>query len=118
MTGKVDSRPTMDDVAIEAGVSQMTVSRVMRGTGQTSEQVRHRVEQAARKLGYVPNRLATSLRDALSCEEQWGCVLELLVSSGSVQVDAQAVLVGGQRRLHLDLGKHGERVNTTLFDAL
>lgn len=63
MTGKVDSRPTMDDVAIEAGVSQMTVSRVMRGTGQTSEQVRHRVEQAARKLGYVPNRLATSLRD-------------------------------------------------------
>lgn len=63
MSGKADSRPTMDDVAVEAGVSQMTVSRVMRGTGQTSADVRNRVELAARKLGYVPNRLATSLRD-------------------------------------------------------
>ena len=63
MSLKTESRPTMDDVAVEAGVSQMTVSRVMRGTGQTSEDVRNRVEQAARKLGYVPNRLATSLRD-------------------------------------------------------
>lgn len=63
MSGKADSRPTMDDVAVEAGVSQMTVSRVMRGTGQTSAEVRNRVELAARKLGYVPNRLATSLRD-------------------------------------------------------
>ena len=53
----------MDDVALAAGVSQMTVSRVMRGTGQTSADVRERVETAARKLGYVPNRLATSLRD-------------------------------------------------------
>ncbi|WP_281271205.1 LacI family DNA-binding transcriptional regulator [Jannaschia seohaensis] len=53
----------MDDIAAAAGVSQMTVSRVMRGTGQTSQEVRQRVESAARKLGYVPNRLATALRD-------------------------------------------------------
>ena len=56
-------RPTMDDVAAEAGVSQMTVSRVMRGAGRTSQQVRDRVEAAARKLGYVHNRLASALRD-------------------------------------------------------
>lgn len=53
----------MDDIAAAAGVSQMTVSRVMRGTGQTSDEVRRRVENAARSLGYVPNRLATALRD-------------------------------------------------------
>jgi len=56
----------MDDIAAAAGVSQMTVSRVMRGTGQTSAEVRLRVEQAARALGYVPNRLATALRDEMA----------------------------------------------------
>lgn len=63
MGGKTDLRLTMDDIAAAAGVSQMTVSRVMRGTGQTSDEVRKRVESAARSLGYVPNRLATALRD-------------------------------------------------------
>ncbi len=55
--------PTMDDIAAEAGVSQMTVSRVMRGGGKTSKEVRDRVERAARKLGYVQNRLASALRE-------------------------------------------------------
>lgn len=59
----MDPRPTMGDIAAEAGVSQMTVSRVLRGTGQASSEVQKRVEDAARKLGYVPNRLATALRD-------------------------------------------------------
>ncbi len=53
----------MGDIAAEAGVSQMTVSRVMRGSGKTSKDVRERVEQAARKLGYVQNRLASALRE-------------------------------------------------------
>ncbi len=48
--------PTMKDVATLAGVSQMTVSRVMRGTGYISEDVRKRVQQAARQIGYVHNR--------------------------------------------------------------
>ncbi|MDV7141113.1 LacI family DNA-binding transcriptional regulator [Tropicimonas sp. TH_r6] len=48
--------PTMKDVATLAGVSQMTVSRVMRGTGYISEDVRKRVNQAARQIGYVHNR--------------------------------------------------------------
>jgi len=53
----------MDDIAAEAGVSQMTVSRVMRGAGKTSAEVRERVTRAARKLGYVENRLASALRE-------------------------------------------------------
>lgn len=55
-------RPTMDDVAAVAGVSQMTVSRVLRGTGYISEKVRERVTKAADELGYVNNRLAIGLR--------------------------------------------------------
>lgn len=66
MAEKADARPTMDDVAAEAGVSQMTVSRVMRGTGQTSDAVRGKVLEAARRLGYVQNRLATAFRDETS----------------------------------------------------
>ncbi len=52
------TQPTMHDVARVAGVSQMTVSRVMRGTGYISKDVRNEVITAAREIGYVHNRLA------------------------------------------------------------
>lgn len=50
------------DVAKLAGVSPMTVSRVVRGTGPVSAVVRQRVEQAIAQTGYMPNVLARSLR--------------------------------------------------------
>ncbi len=50
--------PTMHDVARVAGVSQMTVSRVMRASGYISKDVRKEVVRAAREIGYVHNRLA------------------------------------------------------------
>ena len=52
------TQPTMHDVARVAGVSQMTVSRVMRGSGYISQEVQKEVVRAARELGYVHNRLA------------------------------------------------------------
>ncbi|MEM6563732.1 MAG: LacI family DNA-binding transcriptional regulator [Pseudomonadota bacterium] len=48
----------MHDVARVAGVSQMTVSRVMRGTGYISKDVINQVVKSAREIGYVHNRLA------------------------------------------------------------
>lgn len=56
--GVQGSQPTMHDVARVAGVSQMTVSRVMRESGYISENVRDEVYRAARQLGYVHNKLA------------------------------------------------------------
>jgi LacI family transcriptional regulator len=41
-------------VAREAGVSQSTVSRALRGDPQVREETRRRVDEAARRLGYVP----------------------------------------------------------------
>lgn len=61
MNNKI-TRPTMDDVADKAGVSQMTVSRVMNSKGYISEDVRDRVKAAAEEIGYVQNRLARGLR--------------------------------------------------------
>lgn len=55
---------TIDDVADYAGVSSMTVSRVLRGTGNVSAQTTDRVQQAMDELGYVPNRIASSLAAA------------------------------------------------------
>ena len=53
---------TISEVARRAGVSAMTVSRVINGTGHTSAQTRARVEAAIDELGYVPNALARQLR--------------------------------------------------------
>jgi LacI family gluconate utilization system Gnt-I transcriptional repressor len=56
------NRPlTLRDVSAASGVSEMTVSRVLRGRGDVSEGTRDRVLEAARRLGYVPNRIAGSL---------------------------------------------------------
>jgi LacI family transcriptional regulator len=53
--------PTSWTVAREAGVSQSTVSRALRGDRRVREETRRRVDEAARRLGYVPNSLASSL---------------------------------------------------------
>ncbi len=54
--------PTLHDVARRAGVSPMTVSRVVNGSGEVSPRLRARVEQALAETGYMPNTLARSLR--------------------------------------------------------
>lgn len=52
---------TLRDVSERSGVSEMTVSRVLRNRGDVSEPTRQKVLLAARELGYVPNRIAGAL---------------------------------------------------------
>jgi LacI family transcriptional regulator len=52
---------TIRTVAEQAGVSMMTVSNVINGTGKFSDQTRARVRQAIRETGYVPNYEARRL---------------------------------------------------------
>ncbi|KAA0680142.1 LacI family DNA-binding transcriptional regulator [Azospirillum brasilense] len=54
----------MADVAAAAGVSAMTVSRALRRPDTVSEEVRARVEEASRRLGFVPSRVASALASA------------------------------------------------------
>ncbi|MDR3454324.1 MAG: LacI family DNA-binding transcriptional regulator [Rhodoferax sp.] len=55
-------RVNITDVAREAGVSPTTVSHALNGRGQVDVRTRERVEAAALKLGYRPNRHAQRLR--------------------------------------------------------
>lgn len=52
---------TIRTVAERAGVSMMTVSNVINGTGQVSEKTRGLVRLAIRNTGYIPNLEARSL---------------------------------------------------------
>ena len=52
---------TLRDVSQAAGVSEMTVSRVLRNRGDVSQNTREKVLLAAKQLGYVPNKIAGAL---------------------------------------------------------
>ncbi len=52
---------TLRDVSEASGVSEMTVSRVLRNRGDVSATTRERVLEAAKTLGYVPNKIAGAL---------------------------------------------------------
>jgi LacI family transcriptional regulator, gluconate utilization system Gnt-I transcriptional repressor len=58
------SAPTLSAVAKLAGVSSITVSRVVRLPDLVAPETRGRVEAAMRELGYVPNQLAVALARA------------------------------------------------------
>jgi len=57
----VKRRATIVEVAEKANVAFSTVSRVLNG-GYASQQVRSRVEQAAKDLGYTPSPIARNLK--------------------------------------------------------
>lgn len=59
--------PTVTDVAREAGVSPMTVSRVVNKEANVVPATRARVEAAIARIGYVPNQAARALAGARQC---------------------------------------------------
>jgi LacI family transcriptional regulator len=52
---------TLRDVALEAGVSVMTVSRAMRNQSNVARATADKIREAAKRLGYRPNPLVSAL---------------------------------------------------------
>ncbi|RYY03690.1 MAG: LacI family DNA-binding transcriptional regulator [Gammaproteobacteria bacterium] len=61
-----DKKLTLIDVAIAAGVSAITVSRVINQPEKVSESLRQQVQKAIDLLGYIPNQYASSLASSKS----------------------------------------------------
>ena len=75
----------VEDVAREAGVSPITVSRTLSNPEKVREETRKRVEAAVAKTGYVLNRFASSLRSGRST------IISVFVSSLSNPHFANAI---------------------------
>ncbi len=61
-------RITLDDVARDAAVSPITVSRVLRGERSVDAQLAERVRASAERLGYVPDPAARALASQRSTQ--------------------------------------------------
>ncbi len=115
--------PTVADVARAAGVSPMTVSRVVNRDSAVLPATRERVEEAVARLGYVPNRAARSLAGGRQCrialvygnpnagylsELMVGCLIQANTSDVQLVVelmepdDTVAQLVARLRAHHID----------------
>ncbi|WP_299892994.1 LacI family DNA-binding transcriptional regulator [uncultured Ruegeria sp.] len=82
-------KPTLSSVAKEAGVSVPTVSQVMRDTGRISEKTRQKVLSAAKRLRYVPNQAAATMRSGDNREI--GFIINKLANPFNAEVVSGAV---------------------------
>lgn len=92
-------RPSLNDVAKEAGVSVMTASNVVNNKPIVKQGTRRRVLEAIDKLGYVPTQAGRSLRT----NKQWAIGFVLIDASGRFLTDPPnaAILAGVSQRLTL-----------------
>lgn len=82
------SQPTMAAVAKAAGVSKNTVSLALRGSPRISDETRHNVEQAARKLGYKLNPTVAHLMAELRQTRSPGFQATLAMINANENPDA------------------------------
>lgn len=61
-----NTRVTLKDIANECGYTANTVSRAMRDDPRLPESTRKNIRETADRLGYIPNKMASSLRSGKS----------------------------------------------------
>jgi LacI family transcriptional regulator len=98
-------QPTINDVALRAGVSNMTVSRVVNRKGHVSAKTRRRIEAAIAELGYQPNALAQGMRSNATLNI--GFILPDLVNTANALVAQTAASILGAQGYRMVLGSTG-----------
>ena len=93
--GETARRVSMRDVAVLAGVSGQTVSRVVNDSPRVDPATRQRVQAAMARLGYRPHRAARALRTGRS--HTIGLVVSTLATVGNSRM-LQAVADAASRR--------------------
>ena len=93
--GRDERRVSMRDVALRAGVSGQTVSRVVNGSPRVDPATRARVEAAMAELGYRPHRAARALRTGRT--HTIGLVVSTLATVGNSRM-LQAVADAAAQR--------------------
>ena len=61
-----EKRVTIGDISSALGISASTVSRALSGRGYVAAEVKTRIHEAARRMGYVPDLTARNLRQRSS----------------------------------------------------
>jgi len=98
-------RPRLVDVAKAAGVSMMTVTRVLRDPAKVAADTRARVERVLRKTGYTPDLVARGLASKRS--GLIGAVVPLLTNSLIAEIMQGLSDTLAVDDLHLILGASG-----------
>ena len=64
--GARGARITLKDVALDSGYTVNTISRALRNDHKISKTTREKIVASAKRLGYVPNLMASTLRSGTS----------------------------------------------------
>jgi LacI family gluconate utilization system Gnt-I transcriptional repressor len=92
--------PTLNDVAELVGVSPSTVSRAMSSPRRVSKRTRERIEAAVKKIGFVPNLLASGVASNRSNIIAFVVpTISLMMFNESVQLIVSALSDAGYRAL-------------------
>lgn len=109
-------RPTMIDVAADAGVSLKTVSRVINGEPNVDPGMAERVDASVQRLGYHRNALAASLRSGT--RDTIGFIAADLSNTFYMAVAAAVSTVAARDRMHLVMASSEEDADTERTLAL
>ena len=101
------ARATISEVAAEAGVAISTASKALNGTGAISPETVKRIEEAARRLGYRPNRAAQLLAGKNKS-------IGIIVPKNPVEV--MKPIIDGLTETLDEYGEYGFRYQMRTFD--
>lgn len=109
------ARPTIYDVAREAGVSKSLVSLVLNDSNLVSDAKRIAVRQAIEKLGYRPSKAAANL--AAKRTKTVGMVIDDFQNPWFVEVLQGVRTVMGPQGIHVAIREH-YRLGDTMVNAI